>query len=98
MTNELIARICQSFVALESLELLFGNIQMQYPTILESFQQARFRNTLHTFKVSQAGGFYIPASKEPFDYLNMNRFPALHTVNLMVTNDLHVIEHVLYSI
>jgi len=39
VTNELIARICQSFVALESLELLFGNIQIQYPTILESFQQ-----------------------------------------------------------
>jgi len=93
VTNALIARICQSFVALESLQLPFDNIQIQYPAMLQSFQQARFRNTLHTFKVPLVGRYSIAFNEAPFDYSDiLNCFPALHTVDLMVTNALHVVE------
>jgi len=89
MTNALIARICQSFVALESLELLFDdNTIIQYPVILQSFKQARFRNTLHTFKVPQVGSIDTTSHEKPFNYADiLNCFPALHTVDLMITED-----------
>jgi len=91
VTNALIARICQSFVALESLELLFDDRAiMHYPTMLHFLQQARFRNTLHRLKVPFKGRTTF---EEPFNYSDiLNCFPALHTIDLMMTKDLYVDE------
>jgi len=56
VTNELIARICQSFVALESVELRFDGIElMQYPAMLQSFQRVRSsKKYLANFQSSQS--------------------------------------------
>ena len=56
VTKELIARICQSFVALESLEVLFdAKIIIQYPAMLQSFQRVRSsKKYLANFQSSQS--------------------------------------------
>jgi len=82
--------ICNTFTALESLELHRpDSLSFQYHAILQLFQEARFRDTLRVFKLNSrvvSNSVSVNDCSRFFDC-----FPALKVIDMMLSRDISIL-------
>jgi len=79
--GDVIKLICESFEQLEVLDLVNNVLVVRHNQWLENFQNAKFRNTLHTFKLYKLEGNSAPITK--LDYGDILQcFPQLKVLHI----------------